>query len=78
MSLILIVNVVLEGSFGDAVGTKPEKKPSSRGWQGLSKLDCTTEWFYGVVSSLPFLFVSFFLCLLLRRTDTPPYRPQQP
>lgn len=32
-----------------AVGMKPLlKPPDSRGWQGLSKLDCTTEWFFGL------------------------------
>lgn len=38
-------NVAPEGET--AVGMKPLLKGSSKGWQGLSKLDWTTEWFFG-------------------------------
>jgi hypothetical protein len=40
MGLVSFTVIVNEVEEGDAVvGTKPEKKPFSRGWHGLSKED---------------------------------------
>jgi hypothetical protein len=34
------------------VGWKVEKIPPARGWQGSSKEDWVTEWFWGLISSV--------------------------
>ena len=44
----MTVKLVPEGEF--SVGTKLEKKPPARGWQGLAKEDWTTEWFCECIS----------------------------
>jgi len=46
LSWTTMSNVTPEGEA--AVGMKPLLKGLSKGWQGLSKLDCTTEWFLGL------------------------------
>jgi hypothetical protein len=43
---MVIVHVVGAAVLLEAVGVNPEKKPPSLGWQGLSKDDSDTEWFY--------------------------------
>ena len=43
VSLTVMVKVLPEGEL--AVGTKEEKKPFSRGWQGSAKELCVTVWF---------------------------------
>lgn len=42
---IVISNSTPDGEIG--VGMKPLVKPPIRGLHGPSKLDCTTEWFFG-------------------------------
>lgn len=44
MSFTVIVKVVVDGVA--VVGTKVEKNAGLEGWQGLPKVDWTTEWFY--------------------------------
>ena len=43
VSLTVMVQVVADGAVSEADGVKPEKKPPSTGWHGLSKDDDVTE-----------------------------------